>query len=272
MTATFETPIRDIVTADFRAAAVFHSHHIDFCCGGARQLGEACRAAGADTQAVLAELTRACSDPASTVPNFAVWTPNELIDYIVTKHHAYVRDALPTIAAHTQKIARVHGERHPELVDVERLFGAIVEDMTSHMAKEEQILFPFIEALAGAAAQGRPAPAAPFGSIANPIRMMEMEHETAGGAMARIRELTHGYQEPADGCTTYTITLRELDAFEQDLHAHVHLENNVLFPRAIALQAQSAGMPSNPQIRGDDLRDLIVYVRSLSEPNKQASR
>jgi regulator of cell morphogenesis and NO signaling len=171
------------------------------------------------------------------VPNFAVWTPNELIDYIVTKHHAYVREALPTITAHTEKIARVHGARHPELAEVARLAAAVAEDMTSHMWKEEQILFPFIAALATAAEQKRPAPAAPFGSVGNPIHMMEMEHETAGGAVARIRELTHDYQEPVDGCTTYSITLKELEAFERDLHAHVHLENNVLFPRAVALEA-----------------------------------
>src|SRR5512132_1164936 len=237
MTATFETPVRDIVTADFRTAAVFHNHHIDFCCGGAQPLADACRAAGADADQVIAELNRAVADPASTVPNFAVWTPNELIDYIVTKHHAYVRDALPTIAAHTEKIARVHGDRHPELAEVARLVTAVDEDMTSHMWKEEQILFPFIAALATAAAQNRPAPPAPFGSVQNPIRMMEMEHEAAGGAMARIRELTGDYRAPEDGCTTYAITLKELEAFERDLHAHVHLENNVLFPRAIALQA-----------------------------------
>jgi regulator of cell morphogenesis and NO signaling len=237
MTATFETPVRDIVTADFRTAAVFHNHHIDFCCGGAQALAEACRAAGADAAEVIAELNRAVEEPSSTIPNFAVWTPDELIDYIVSKHHSYVREALPTIAAHTEKIAQVHGERHPELVEVARLFGAVVEDMTTHMWKEEQILFPFIQALASAAAQKRPAPAAPIGPIENPIRLMEMEHETAGGAMERIRELTHDYQAPADGCTTYTITLNELEAFEQDLHAHVHLENNVLFPRAVALQA-----------------------------------
>ena len=237
MTATFETPIRDIVTADFRTAAVFHNHHIDFCCGGAQPLAEACRAVGAEPEAVIAELDRVVADPYSAVPNFALWTPTELIDYIITKHHAYVRETLPTIAAHTDKIARVHGERHPELAEVARLFGAVEEDMTSHMWKEEQILFPFIAALATAAEHKRPAPAAPFGSVENPIRMMEMEHETAGGAMARIRELTHDYQEPADACTTYAITLKELEAFERDLHAHVHLENNVLFPRAIALQA-----------------------------------
>ena len=237
MTATFETPIRDIVTADFRTAAVFHNHKIDFCCGGAQPLADACRAAGADTNEVLAELNRAVSDPSSTVPNFSVWTPHELVDYIVTKHHSYVRESMPTIAAHAAKIARVHGERHPELAEVARLFDAVVEDMTSHMWKEEQILFPYISALGEAAAHNRPAPQAPFGSVENPIRMMEMEHETAGGAMARIRELTSDFKAPEDGCTTYSITLQELEAFEQDLHAHVHLENNVLFPRAIALQA-----------------------------------
>jgi regulator of cell morphogenesis and NO signaling len=236
MTATLETPVRDIVTADFRTAAVFHNHHIDFCCGGAQPLSEACRAAGADSTRVLDELNRTIADPSSTVPNFAVWTLQELIDFIVTKHHTYVRQALPTIAAHTEKIARVHGERHPELLEVARLFAAVVDDMTSHMWKEEQILFPYIGALAGAEEENRPAPPAPFGTVANPIHMMELEHEAAGGAMERIRELTNGYAEPADGCTTYSITLKELDAFEQDLHAHVHLENNVLFPRAVALE------------------------------------
>jgi regulator of cell morphogenesis and NO signaling len=236
MTARFETPVRDIVAADFRTAAVFHHHHIDFCCGGAQPLEDACRAVGADTSEVLAELSRAVEDSYSTVPNFSVWTANELIDYIVTKHHGYVRGALSTIAAHAGKIARVHGERHPELAEVARLFDAVADDMTSHMWKEEQILFPFITALANAAAENRPVPAAPFGSVENPIRMMEMEHETAGGAMERIRELTRDYHVPEDGCTTYSIALSELEAFEQDLHAHVHLENNILFPRAIALQ------------------------------------
>jgi regulator of cell morphogenesis and NO signaling len=237
MTATFETPVRDIVTADFRTATVFHTHRIDFCCGGARPLGDACLAAGADTGEVLEELNRVCAEPASTIPNFAVWTSPELIDYIVTKHHAYVREALPTIVAHTEKIARVHGGRHPELVEVSRVFAAVAEDMTSHMWKEEHILFPFIAALADAEANGHPAPAAPFGPVANPIHAMEIEHETAGGALDRIRHLTRDYREPADACTTYAITLKELETFEQDLHAHVHLENNVLFPRAIALHA-----------------------------------
>src|SRR5512141_3222939 len=135
MTATFETPIRDIVTADFRTAAVFSNHHIDFCCGGAQPLAEACRAAGVEAEAVIAELDRVVADPSSAVPNFAVWTPNELIDYIVTKQHAYVREALPTIAAHAEKIARVHGARHPELAEVARLVSAVDEDMTSHMWK-----------------------------------------------------------------------------------------------------------------------------------------
>jgi len=237
MTATFETPVGDIVTADFRTAAVFHTHRIDFCCGGAQPLGDACRKAGADTGAVLEELSRVCAEPAFTLPNFAVWTAEELIDHIVTKHHAYVREVLPTIVAHTEKIARVHAARHPELIEVSRLFAAVAADMTSHMWKEEQILFPFIAALAAAEANDQPAPAAPFGTVANPIHVMEMEHEAAGGALDRIRELTRDYREPADACTTYAITLQELEAFEQDLHAHVHLENNVLFPRAIALQA-----------------------------------
>jgi regulator of cell morphogenesis and NO signaling len=185
---------------------------------------------------VLADLARACGPDASEAPRYADWDVTTLVTHIVDHHHSYVREALPVIKAHTEKVARVHGERHPEMLEVDRLFAGVVDEMTSHMFKEERILFPFIVQLDQAAREGGPAPRAPFGTVGNPIRMMEDEHESAGGALARIRELTNAYTSPEDGCTTFRVCLQELAAFERDLHTHVHLENNILFPRALRLE------------------------------------
>lgn len=234
MHVTGETSVGDIVAGDFRTAAVFHEFRIDFCCGGRRTVADACRKRNVDADVVLNAIERTCGQPGSR-PRFDEWEPETLIGFIVGNHHAYVRRALPSLTAHTKKLAAVHGDRHPELHEVARLADGVATEMISHMAKEERILFPHIVALADAVGHGRPAPAAPFGPIDNPIRMMEEEHESAGAAMARIRELTGGYVVPEDGCTTYRVCLQELDAFELDLHAHVHLENNILFPKARAL-------------------------------------
>jgi regulator of cell morphogenesis and NO signaling len=236
MTATLDMTIRDIVAADYRAAAVFQRHGIDFCCGGDRNVEDACRARNVAPEIVMADLAAATASPSTDVPRFNSWDLPTLVTYIVSNHHSYVRQAIPALLTHTKKVAAVHGETHPEMVEVAALFDGVADEMRSHMEKEERILFPFINALAEADREGRPAPLTPFGTIANPIHMMEMEHESAGGAMARINELTRGYQAPDDACTTYRVTLQELDAFERDLHAHVHLENNILFPKALALE------------------------------------
>jgi regulator of cell morphogenesis and NO signaling len=235
MTATLDMTIRDIVANDYRAAAVFQRHGIDFCCGGDRSVEDACRARDLSPNLVLEDLAAATATPAGDVPRFNSWDLSSLISYIVSNHHAYVRQAIPALLLHTQKVAAVHGQNHPEMIEVAGQFDGVADEMRAHMDKEERILFPFIQALDIAAREGRPAPRLPFGSIGNPIRMMEMEHESAGGAMARIQELTHGYQPPEDACTTYRVALQELDAFERDLHTHVHLENNILFPKAMEL-------------------------------------
>ena len=232
---TGDTPVGEIVAEDFRTAAVFQELGIDFCCGGQRTLADACRERHADADAVMAALTRSCSVP-GIAPRFDEWSVDTLIGYIVGTHHAFVRRALPLLVEHTRKIASVHGRRHPELFEVARLTQRVAGEMSSHIIKEEQILFPFIAAAAEAADSGRPAPPAPFGSIESPIAMMEHEHEAAGAAMASIRALTGGYLPPEDGCTTYRVALQELEAFERDLHTHVHLENNILFPKALRLQ------------------------------------
>jgi len=229
------TTIRAIVADDYRAAAVFQKHGIDFCCGGNRPVADACDEKGIDARLVASEL-RAALASESDQPRVAAWDLDFLADYIVTNHHAYVRSAIETIGAHTRKVAGVHGENHPETIEIAARFEEIAAEMTSHMAKEERVLFPYIKALAVAKREGGPAPRAPFGSIANPIRMMEAEHQAAGDTMAAIRRLSQDYAPPADACTTYQVTYKELAAFEADLHRHVHLENNILFPRALDLE------------------------------------
>ncbi len=237
MVPTPETTVREIVADDFRAASVFEKYGIDFCCGAQRSLGEACRERGLTVDEVAGALAAVKTAGGPEAPRFSTWDPPALVSYIVANHHGYVKAAIPPLLEHTRKIEAVHGDRHPELKRVASIFAAVAEEMDSHMFKEERILFPFIVEMANAAAAGRRIPPAPFGSVENPIRMMEHEHDSAGNGMARISELTNGYQPPEDACGTYRVCLEELRAFEADLHRHVHLENNILFPKARALEA-----------------------------------
>jgi len=229
--------VKDIVINDFRAAAVFQRHGIDFCCGGGVPLKVACEEKGIDPGILVADLREATAGPDSGQVRFDRWEPDLLVEHIVTTHHRYVKEAIPVIMAHTSKVAHVHGSRHPEVVEIGTLFQEVASEMTAHMQKEELMLFPFIRALSRSRREGSPAPRAPFGSVAGPISMMESEHASAGGAMGRIRELSEGFRPPEDACTTYRVSFQELNQFENDLHTHVHLENNILFPRAIALEA-----------------------------------
>jgi regulator of cell morphogenesis and NO signaling len=231
MTLGENTTVREIVASDYRAATVFHEFGIDFCCGGARTLSEACRAQDIDTEDVISELERAFAEREGSVPRFAEWESETLIGYIVGNHHAYVRKALPAILTHTAKLARSHGARHPELYEVAQRAETLAPVLMCHLEKEERVLFPYIGAVARAAREHRPLPPAPD----RVFEMLEDEHQSAGESMAAIRALTGGYAVPSDGCPMYRICLRELEAFERDLHAHVHLENNLLFPRVRAL-------------------------------------
>jgi regulator of cell morphogenesis and NO signaling len=238
MTVTSERRIGEIVAEDPRAAAVFRRFGIDFCCGGAKTLAQACAAAGVTEADVVQDLEEGTSAPIDGAPRFAEWDLDFLCDYIVQNHHRYVRQAIAELPPLVTKVAEVHGPRHPELRDVARLFAFVVEELQAHMMKEEQVLFPIVQQLARAERIGQPVPAPPFGSIAFPIQMMEMEHASAGDALAEARRLTGGYALPADGCATLAAVYRGLDAFEADLHQHVHLENNILFPKALALEGR----------------------------------
>ena len=235
MIATPDSTVGAIVAQDFRAAAVLDRFGIDFCCGGKRTLSEACQAKEVDVTRVVHEVERVCTTEGADVPKFDDWGLEALVAYIVANHHAYVRRALPVISARTSKVIASHGGRHPELIEIGVVFGRVADEMPAHMAKEERVLFPYILALVEAQRLGNPPPPAPFGAIDNPIHMMEIDHELTGNAMAWIRARTNGYTPPADACSTWRVWLHELEAFERDLHTHVHLENNLLFPKAKAL-------------------------------------
>jgi len=229
--------VGEIVATDFRTAGVFEQFGIDFCCGGRRSLADACRAAAADPAAVVRALdalppTRAVDDDVTR------WPLDRLIDHIVRVHHAYVRSALPAIGRHLAKLQEVHGANHPELPRVASVFDRMSVDLEQHLAKEEQVLFPYVRDLVAATTLGSRGALSPFGTVENPIRMMEREHREAADEMRLIRELTHGFTSPADGCTTYAVCMNELSQFERDLHRHVHLENNVLFPMAVELERE----------------------------------
>jgi regulator of cell morphogenesis and NO signaling len=230
------TTVGEIVAADFRTAAVFEAFGIDFCCGGQQPFDVACRTASADPDLVL-RAPEAMRTTGRSDERVTEWPVDRLIDHIVTVHHKYVRLALPTIGRYLNKLEDVHGTRHPELAEVRTHFERLGHELEHHLQKEEQVLFPYVRALANACG---PVPC-PFGTVANPIRMMEHEHHDAGDEMRTIRDLTRGYAMPPDGCTTYAVCMAELARFERDLHRHVHLENNVLFPKAIALEMAGPG-------------------------------
>lgn len=228
--------IKDMVTEDFRAAAVFEKYSIDFCCGGKKPLETACLEQGVNVADVLTDLHNLDQVAASGGARFASWDLDLLAQYIVQNHHEYLRRVIPSLSAHTEKIARVHGKNHPELLGIAEQFAAVANELAGHMVKEERILFPFISTLAAAKRDGTTPQRPPFQTLRNPIRMMEAEHQSAGDGLAFIRKASNGYTVPADGCTTYRVTYQELEEFERDLHQHVHLENNILFPKAIELE------------------------------------
>ncbi|HPM22813.1 MAG TPA: iron-sulfur cluster repair di-iron protein [Phycisphaerae bacterium] len=232
------TPVGQLVAERPARARVFERFGIDYCCGGQTPLRDACAAGGIDPRAVAAALGAADAD--ATATNDADWTTAPLADLIaniVDTHHAYLRRELPRLTQLVAKVYQVHGTRHTELTDVQEVFGDLQAELEAHMMKEERILFPMIETIASSGAHS----AAHCGSVQNPIRVMEHEHDSAGAALARLRELTAGYAPPVDACNTYRALLSGLAEFEADLHTHIHKENNILFPRAVELEATRCG-------------------------------
>lgn len=227
--------LADIVTGDARTARVFDRLGLDYCCHGQRSLSEAVSDRGLALSDVVGELTtlgpRVAGQPGEAWDDLSALT-----SHIVTRHHAYVREMQPQITAWLAKLVQRHGARHSELADVQQTFAQLSDELLTHMTKEEKILFPYINVLVAALRSGSRLPPSPFGTIVNPIRVMEIDHEGAGDLSARLRELTRNFEPPPDACTTYRLCYQELERFEADLHQHVHLENNILFPRAIVLE------------------------------------
>ena len=236
MTVCAEKTVREYATETPNATRVFEKLKIDYCCGGGRPLGEACAAAGVEVGEVARLLEQAASIPAETPPGVQSGTLAELIDHILDKHHTFTKEEMERITALAAKVTSKHGGNHPELSGVLTLFLRLCDDLRPHMFKEEMILFPYVKQAERAAAEGRPMPFAPFGTVGNPIRMMMTEHDTAGDILRELRAATSDYTPPADGCISYQTLYRALEEFEKDLHQHIHLENNVLFPRAVELE------------------------------------
>jgi regulator of cell morphogenesis and NO signaling len=231
-----EPTIGELVSKDFRKAEVFRKFGIDFCCGGKKTVAKACREKGLDVHEVEKALKASGELPLMPSQDFSAWDLDFLADYIVNAHHRYVARAIPQIFEYTQKVARVHGDRHPEAIAVAHEFTKVMDELNRHMMKEEQVLFPYIRSLALAVRNGTPAERPPFGTIRNPIAMMESEHTEVGGVMEQIQKLTGNFTPPPDACTTFRLSYASLKEFNDDLHQHIHLENNILFPKAVELE------------------------------------
>jgi regulator of cell morphogenesis and NO signaling len=231
-----ESKIGEIIAENFRTAQVFEKYGLDFCCGGKKTLGEACTEKGINPDELLQSLLQIGGNGSRATADFNSWELDFLIDYIVNNHHQYVNRSLPVIKEHADKVVSKHGENHEEVTVISELFSNIKSELEAHLQKEERMLFPYIKHLAELERRGEEAPYAPFGTVENPVKVMEMEHDAAGKIMEKINTLSSSYTPPDDACTTYRVLYHELKEFEDDLHIHIHLENNILFPKAIELE------------------------------------
>lgn len=231
MTQIAEQTLAGIVTGNHSAVPVLEKYNLDFCCKGKRTLADACREKGLSLEMVSHELESATAAPVTNKMPFKKMSAEQLISYILIHHHFYVKQSMPAIMSHLDKVAFKHGDRFPYMVEVFNIFRNIQEEMTAHMHKEEMILFPRIKEVE-ALYHTKHTRNLNESYISAPVKVMELEHDHAGDLLYKIRELTNNYTPPADACTTFKVSLAELKEFEEDLHRHVHLENNILFPLA----------------------------------------
>ena len=233
-----EKPIGQIVAEDYRAAQIFKNHKIDFCCQGNRSIQEAAEKKKIDAQVLINEIEAIQQGENDDTIDFKSWPLDLLADYIEKKHHRYVEEKIPILKPYLEKLCRVHGERHPELLEITAHFNKSAGELASHMKKEEIILFPAVRKMVQAKQTGTKLERPRFGSVKNPIQMMMMEHENEGERFRLIDELSNNYTPPEDACNTYRVTFALLQEFENDLHRHIHLENNILFPKAAELEKE----------------------------------
>jgi len=233
-----QRPVGQFVAEDYRTAAIFSNYGIDFCCKGHKTLEEVCNKKKIDVFQLLAELEAQLNSKTDQSIDYKSWPVDLLVDYIEKKHHRYVEEKAPVLRQFLDKLCRVHGERHPELFEINELFTASVGELAAHMKKEELILFPFIKKMVAAVLNKSSIEQPHFGTVENPIAMMMEEHDNEGERFRKIAQITNNYTPPTDACNTYRVTFAMLDEFEKDLHLHIHLENNILFPKAIKLEQQ----------------------------------
>ena len=238
MNISSNTQVGEVVKLNFKTAPLFQTNNIDYCCGGSKTISEACIEAGIESEQLIQQLEKIAGqlDPDTEYINNL--KPDELCDYIIRRHHAYVRRNIPFLQESIEKICQVHGANHPELFEIRKLFNESAGNLTMHMQKEEIMLFPYIQKMARSQEENTPISQSVFGAVSNPIGMMIAEHQAEGLRFDKIAELSDNYSIPEDACTTYEVTLNQLKDFENDLHRHIHLENNILFPKAIELEAE----------------------------------
>ncbi len=230
--------IGEMVANDYRKAEVFRKFGLDFCCGGKKTLEKACERKGLDVVEVKKALLAVENESNANVEDYTSWELDFLADYIINKHHKYIENAHLILSEFSNKVARVHGASHPEVVEIAHYYNEVAEELQLHMRKEEMILFPYIKELVAAKRSGVKMERPAFGSIQNPINMMEAEHVSAGGNMDKINELSNNFTPPEDACNSYRVLYAKLKEYELDLHHHIHLENNILFKKAIDLEKE----------------------------------
>ncbi len=239
MVINSESIIGEIVAQNYKAASIFKAHRIDFCCNGNRSIATASKEKNIDESLILKELSEVLAKKEEADIDFQSWPIDLLADYIKKKHHRYVVAKIAEITPYLKRVANVHGDNHPELLEIRELFGQTAEELTSHMQKEENVLFPYIIEMVDKKSRGEKLIKPPFGSIENPINAMHIEHDNEGVRFRKISELSNNYETPEDGCNTYRVTYSLLEEFENDLHRHIHLENNILFPAAIEFEKEN---------------------------------
>ncbi|HKV11720.1 MAG TPA: iron-sulfur cluster repair di-iron protein [Thermoanaerobaculia bacterium] len=240
MNITPETQVSEIVVHNPAATRVFHRYNIDFCCGGKRPLAEVCTERGLSMDQIRREI-EATEPQEAEEKNWSEAPLAAIVEHILARYHAPLREELPRLAAMAAKVLSAHGERFPGMIPpVAARLSALKAELESHMVKEERVLFPFVVALEQAVTEGGPAPRPPFGSVEGPITVMEAEHEEAGRLLAEMRSLTRGYELPEGACNTFRALFYGLAQLEKEMHLHIHLENNVLFPRAAEMERRMA--------------------------------
>ena len=238
MSVTGEKTVRELAVENPAATRIFEKLGIDYCCGGNQSLDEACRAVNLPLDQVLDSLEMA-EQTARSAQKFHDWPREPLADLIAHingTHHKYTREEIARLGPLFVKVCSVHGQNHPELAEIRAIFAGLAQELTMHMMKEEMVLFPYIVRMEESVIQNEPIMPPPFGSVQNPVSMMEHEHDSAGAALGAMRHASSSYSVPPDACVSYQTLYKALAEFEADLHQHIHLENNILFPRAIAME------------------------------------